>query len=69
MPRLVDSSLIEAVCPKPEVVRDVQAIVGRSVPVIAEPHMFFEPTRAIRIRPRFRSSVATCSSLECRHSP
>ena len=52
VPRLVDSSLIEAVfVANSEVARDVQAIVGRSVPVIAEPHMFFEPTRAIRITP------------------
>jgi hypothetical protein len=52
VPRLVDSSLIDAVyVANPSVAEELQRTVGRAVPVIAEPRMFFEPTQAIEVTP------------------
>jgi len=52
VPRLVDPSMIDAVyVANSHVVEALQAIVSRSVDVIAEPRMFFEPTEAIEVTP------------------
>jgi len=50
VPHVVDPSLIDAVyVANPKVAERLQASVGKSVHVIAEPHMFFEPTQAIEV--------------------
>lgn len=50
--RLIEPSLIDAIYVANSMVAEaLQAIVGRSTHVIAEPRMFFEPTRAMQVTP------------------
>ncbi len=50
--RLIEPALIDAVyVANSKVAEALQASVSRSIHVIAEPHMFFEPTKAIQVTP------------------
>jgi ssDNA thymidine ADP-ribosyltransferase, DarT len=52
VPRLIEPALIDAVyVANAKVAEALQASVGKSIHVIAEPHMFFEPTKAIQVTP------------------
>jgi hypothetical protein len=66
-PRLIEPSLIDAVYVANSMVAEaLQATVGRSTHVIAEPRMFFEPTTAMPVTPTLSLVVGTCSSPACR---
>jgi hypothetical protein len=52
VPRLIEPSLIDAIyVANSRVAEALQATVGRSTHVIAEPRMFFEPTTAMQVTP------------------
>jgi hypothetical protein len=50
VPHRVDPAMIDAIyVANAAVAADLQATVAGSVPIVAEPHLFFEPTRAIEV--------------------
>jgi hypothetical protein len=50
VPHRVDPAMIEAIyVANATVAADLQATVAGSVPIVAEPHLFFEPSRAIEV--------------------
>jgi O-acetyl-ADP-ribose deacetylase (regulator of RNase III) len=52
VPRLIEPSLIDAIyVANSRVAEALQATVGRSTHVIAEPRMYFEPTTAMQVTP------------------
>ena len=52
VPRRVDPSMIDAIyVANAKVAKGLQESVAGLVPIVAEPHLFFEPTEAIEVTP------------------